>query len=140
MPNINKLHLAGNLTRDPELRYTTNNTPVCNFGVASNRKRGEREETFFGECEAWGKTAEAIDKFFAKGRPIYVEGRLKTEQWEDKKDGSKRSKTRVIVEAFEFLDSKRDGDGEEPRDEEPPAPPVKQQGDHEALGDDDIPF
>ena len=108
MPNLNKVMIMGNLTRDPELRYTPNNTAVCNIGIAVNRKwrnqNGEmQEETTFVDCEAWSRTAEVINEYLRKGRPIYVEGRLKLDQWQDK-EGNNRSKLKVVVESFEFLD------------------------------------
>lgn len=113
MPNLNKVMLMGNLTRDVELKTTPNNQTVGNIGLAVNRRwksaDGEqREETTFIDCEAWGKTAEILSKYLSKGRPVYIEGRLKLDQWEEK-DGTKRSKLRVVVEAFEFIDSKPGG-------------------------------
>jgi single-strand DNA-binding protein len=108
MANFNKVLLMGNLTRDIELRHTTGNQAVANIGLAVNRRYttgdGEkREETTFVDCEAWGKTAETMSKFLAKGRPVFIEGRLKLDQWE--KDGQKFSKLRVVVENFQFIDS-----------------------------------
>ena len=113
MPNLNRVMLMGNLTRDPELRHTPNNTAVAQIGLAINRRwrnqNGEQqEETTFVDCEAWGRTAEVINQYFRKGRPIYIEGRLKLDQWEDKQGGGKRSKLKVVVESFEFLER---GDG-----------------------------
>lgn len=113
--NLNRVFLMGNLTRDPEVRHTSGNTAVANIGVAVNRKwkdqNGEwREDTTFVDCEAWGKTAENISKFFTKGRPIFIEGRLKLDQWENK-EGQKQSKLRVVVENFQFVDSNREGGG-----------------------------
>jgi single-strand DNA-binding protein len=108
MANLNKVMLIGNLTRDPELKYTPGNQAVCEIGLAVNRKYrtkdGEdREDTTFVDCEAWGKQAEVIKQYMAKGRPIYIEGRLKLDTWEDKNGGGKRSKMRVVVEEFQFL-------------------------------------
>ena len=108
MANLNKVMLIGNLTRDPDLKYTPGNQAVCEIGLAVNRKYrtkdGEdREETTFVDCEAWGKQAEVIKQYMAKGRPIYIEGRLKLDTWEDKNGGGKRSKMRVVVEEFQFL-------------------------------------
>ena len=116
--SYNKVLLMGNLTRDPEVRHTGGNQAVANIGLAVNRHwRGvdgeNREETTFIDCEAWGRTAEMIGRYFRKGRPIFIEGRLKLDQWEDKNDGSKRSKLRVVVENFQFVDSKSDGNGDE---------------------------
>ena len=114
MPNLNKVMLMGNLTRDPELRYTPNNTPVVNLGMAINdrwrNQQGEQQEsTTFVDCEAFGRTAEVINQYMRKGRPIYLEGRLKLDQWQDK-DGNNRSKLKVVVLGFQFIDSNR-GDG-----------------------------
>ncbi|MCG3124075.1 MAG: Single-stranded DNA-binding protein [Phycisphaerales bacterium] len=106
--NFNKVILLGNLTRDPELRHTSGNQAVANIGLAVNRRwrspDGEqREETTFVDCEAWGKTAEVMCQYLAKGRPVFIEGRLKLDQWE--KEGQKFSKLRVVVENFQFVDS-----------------------------------
>ena len=116
MASYNKVLLMGNLTRDVEVRHTPSNTAVANVGIAVNRKwrdaNGEmKEEVTFVDCEAWGKTAENISKFFSKGRPIFIEGRLKLDQWQDKNDGTNRSKLKVVVESFEFVDSKGGGGG-----------------------------
>jgi single-strand DNA-binding protein len=114
--SINKVLLLGNLTRDVELKYTQGNQAVANFGLAMNRKfktaAGElREEVTFVDCEAWAATAENMSKFFSKGRPVLVEGRLKLDQWEDKDGGGKRSKIKVVIENFHFVDSKPGGGG-----------------------------
>ena len=100
----------GNLTRDPQLKQTPNNMSVAEIGLACNRKfkgkDGEmREETTFVDCEAWGRTAETMAKYLSKGRPVFVEGRLKLDQWQDK-DGNNRSKLRVVIESFQFVDSR----------------------------------
>ena len=113
MPNLNKVFLMGNLTRDPELRYTPNGTAVADIGLAVNRRRrgqdGEtREETLFVDITAWARTAEVISEYLRKGSPIFIEGRLQLDTWEAQ-DGSKRSKMRVVVESFEFLDSRGGG-------------------------------
>lgn len=109
--SFNKVLLMGNLTRDVEIRHTSGNQAVANIGLAVSRKfrtaDGEtREETTFVDCEAWGKTAETMSKYLHKGRPVFIEGRLKLDTWEDKNDGSKKSKLRVVVENFQFVDSK----------------------------------
>lgn len=116
MPNFNKVFLMGNLTRDPQLRYTPSQTPLCEFGLAVNRKMrlgsGEmKEETTFVDIVAWGKQAEALSKYVAKGRPLFVEGRLTFEQWQTQ-EGQKRSKLRVTLENFQFVDSGRGGGGQ----------------------------
>lgn len=117
MPNLNKVMLMGNLTRDPELRYTPNNTAVANLGMAINRTwfnkqtNEKQEETTFVDLEAWGRTAEVLNQYLKKGRPLYIEGRLKLDQWQDKESGGNRSKLKVVVESFEFLDSRGSGEG-----------------------------
>lgn len=108
--SYNKVLLMGNLTRDVEIRHTSGNTAVANFGLAVNRRfrtqSGEnREETTFVDCEAWGRTAEVMGQYLSRGRPVFVEGRLKLDEWEDKNGGGKRSKLRVVVENFQFVDS-----------------------------------
>jgi single-strand DNA-binding protein len=118
MPNLNKVMLMGNLTRDPEIKYTPKGTAIANFGIAINRvftpEGGERrEEVTFIDLEAFGRTAEVIGEYFKKGRPIYVEGRLKLDQWDDKTTGKKMSKLRVVVESFEFLGSREGAGGGE---------------------------
>jgi single-strand DNA-binding protein len=115
--NFNKVFLMGNLTRDVELRHTQSNTAVGAFGLAVNRRysvgegsnREQREEVTFVDCEAWGRTAEIMSQYLRKGRPVFVEGRLKLDQWEDKNGGGKRSKLVVVVESFQFVDSREDG-------------------------------
>lgn len=108
--SYNKVLLMGNLTRDVEIRHTNSNTAVGNFGIAVNRKYktqgGEhQEETTFVDCEAWGRTAEVMAQYLGKGRAVFLEGRLKLDEWEDKNGGGKRSKLRVVVENFQFVDS-----------------------------------
>lgn len=116
MPNLNRVMIMGNLTRDPELRYLPNsNTAVVQLGVAVNRRwrnqQGEpQEETTFVDCEFFGRPAEVINQYLSKGKPIYIEGRLRLDQWEDR-DGNKRSKLKVVGENFQFLDSRGDGAG-----------------------------
>lgn len=112
MSNFNQVILMGNLTRDPKLSYTPNKTPVVDFGLAVNRKwkkqDGEQgEEVLFIECQVYGKRAEVISKHFEKGSPIFVQGRLKLEQWES--EGKTHSRIRVIVENFEFIGKKANG-------------------------------
>lgn len=112
MASFNKVMLMGNLTRDPELSYLPNNTPVVEIGVASNRRfrrqDGEMgEETLFIDCRTFGRTAEVVNQYFRKGSPIFIEGRLQLDRWEDR-EGNKRSKYRVMIEKFEFLDSRSD--------------------------------
>jgi len=116
MPNLNKVMLMGNLTRDPELRYTANNTAVCKVGLAVNRtwynkQTNERqEETTFVDCTAFAKVAELINQYMEKGRPLFIEGRLNLNQWKDQ-EGNNRSKLDVIIESFQFIDSRGGGGG-----------------------------
>jgi single-strand DNA-binding protein len=110
MASFNKVILAGNLTRDPELRYTPKGTAICQIGLAINRTyntdSGEKkEEVTFVDVEAWARTAEVIAQYLKKGRPILIEGRLKLDQWDDKQTGQKRSRLKVVCENFQFLDS-----------------------------------
>ncbi|HEY0945000.1 MAG TPA: single-stranded DNA-binding protein [Opitutaceae bacterium] len=110
MANFNKVYLIGNLTRDPELRVTPKGTAICQFGIAVNRQFKDesgalRDDTTFVDIEAWGKQGETISKYCTKGRPLFVEGRLKFDQWEDKASGQKRSKLKVVLEGFQFLGS-----------------------------------
>ncbi len=113
MASYNKVILMGNLTRDPQLRYLPSQTAIVEFGLACNRKfrtqSGEdREEVTFVDCSAFAKTAELINQYFTKGKPIFVEGRLKYDQWEDKNGGGKRNKLTVHVDNFQFIGG-RDG-------------------------------
>ncbi|MEY4941679.1 MAG: hypothetical protein RIQ93_3414, partial [Verrucomicrobiota bacterium] len=114
MPSLNKVLLMGNLTRDPELRVTPKGTSICQFSLAINRQfkmeSGEtREEVIFVDVEAWGKQGETISKYCTKGRPLYVEGRLRLDQWEDKNTKEKRSRMKVVLEQFQFLGDSRGG-------------------------------
>jgi single-strand DNA-binding protein len=116
MANFNKVILAGNLTRDPELRYTPKGTAIARLGMAINRnwksETGEtKEEVTFVDVDAWGRQAEVIAQYMKKGRPLLVEGRLKLDQWEDKNTHQKQSKLKVVLESFSFLDSRGGGDG-----------------------------
>lgn len=112
MASLNKVLLIGNLTRDPDVRMMTNGRPVCNFGLALNRsykdaEGNRKDETTFVDVECFGPRAEAVGRFFTKGRAIFVEGRLKLDQWETK-EGEKRSAIRVVLDNFEFVDSRQE--------------------------------
>ena len=114
MPSLNKVLLMGNLTRDPELRVTPKGTSICQFSLAINRQfkmeSGEsREEVIYVDIEAWGKQGETIAKYCTKGRPLFVEGRLRLDQWEDKNTKEKRSRMKVVLEGFQFLGDGRGG-------------------------------
>jgi single-strand DNA-binding protein len=107
MANFNKILLMGNLTRDPQLSYTPSQTPVVDFGLATNRRwtgqdGSQREETCFVDCRMFGKRAEVINKYCKKGNPLFIEGRLTFDSWQAQ-DGTKRSKHRVHVDNFEFI-------------------------------------
>jgi single-strand DNA-binding protein len=113
MANYNKVILMGNLTRDPQLSYLPSQTPVVEIGLAVNRRwrdqQGQqREDTCFIDCRCYGRQAEIINQYMRKGRPLLIEGRLELDQWEAQ-DGSKRSKHRVFIERFSFVDSQSGG-------------------------------
>lgn len=148
MPSFNQVVLMGNCTRDPDLRYLPNNTPVCDIGLAVNEKykskqTGEMvEETHFVDCTAFGKTAENIARFFSKGRPIFICGKLRFEQWEDRQSGQKRSRLKVVVQTWQFVDSDKGGGQDQHQggqqrstQQAPPPPPPPPPG-----GSEDIPF
>src|SRR2546430_1829270 len=154
MASFNKVILVGNLTRDPELRYTPKGTAIAKIGLAINRnwtsETGEKkEEVTFVDVDAFGKTAEIIGQYLKKGRPILVEGRLRLDQWDDKQTGQKRSRLGVGMERFQFRASgSRGGEGEggppaapRPRPaaaaSAPVAEPLEGETPHES---DDVPF
>ncbi len=119
MQGFNKVIIAGNLTRDPELRYTPSGTAIAKFGLAVNRRwkdqNGEqKEETTFVDVDAFGKQAELIGQYLKKGRPLLVEGRLRLDSWEDKQTQQKKTKLGVVLEGMTFLDSgaTREGGGD----------------------------
>lgn len=161
MANFNKVIIAGNLTRDPELRYTPKGTAIARFTLAVNRtwkaETGEnREEVTFVDVDAFSRQAEVIAQYMRKGRPLLVEGRLKLDQWEDKTTHQKISKLRVVLETFSFLESGKGagsdagmGSGSSapeisrPRAITPAAsspPPAAPDSDGPPPEDDDVPF
>ncbi len=163
MPNVNKVIIIGNLTRDPQTRQLPTQNLVAKFGLAMNRKfkthDGEdREEVCFVDCTAFGRQAEIIQKYCRKGKSLYVEGRLRFDSWDDKNGHGKRSKLSVVVESFQFLGGQEDSPAvpATPRDERgvprgnwdganlPPRAPrgkVEQPfGDQMAFKEADIPF
>jgi single-strand DNA-binding protein len=163
MRGFNKVILMGNLTRDPQLKYLPSQTAVVEFGLAVSRKwktpQGEeREDVCFVDCSAFGRGAEVINQYCTKGKPLFVEGRLKLDQWEDKQGGGKRSKMSVVVENFQLLGGPSGGAGgpeeaegsERPPSRAPsrppaaganrPAAPQPPYGDEQKFQDDDIPF
>jgi single-strand DNA-binding protein len=156
MGSVNKVILIGNLGADPELKYTpTGNRPVCNLSVATNEvfkdKTGQRQErTEWHRVTVWGEQAENCHKFLAKGRSVYVEGRLQTRSWDDK-EGKKRYSTEIVADRVVFLSSaggeggaRRPSGGGRPAwgGEENQAPPAAADSDHSGPppSDDDIPF
>ena len=143
MASYNKVILLGNLTREPELRYTPSQTAVVDFGVATNRRwkgadGSDRTETCFVDCTMFGKRAEVISRYFHKGNPIFVEGRLTYDSWTGQ-DGTKRSRLKVTVENFEFVGQGNSGPRGGGGSETPTAPP-DQDFPQAPSGDDDIPF
>lgn len=151
MASFNKVILAGNLTRDPELRYTPKGTAVAKIGLAVNRKwktdTGEtKEEVTFVDVDAFGRQAEVLAQYLRKGRSVLVEGRLKLDQWEDKNTQKKMSRLGVILESFSFLGDGGGGGGRggdemgsspAPRSSSHSAPPA---ADGPEPEDDDVPF
>lgn len=115
MASLNKVMLIGNMTRDPELTYTPSQLAICKFGLAVSRKfrakTGEdREEVLFIDCTVFDKKAETVHQYCTKGKPLFIEGQLKLDTWDDKTTGQKRSKIYVIVDNFQFLGG-RDSQG-----------------------------
>jgi single-strand DNA-binding protein len=146
MASFNKVLLLGNLTRDPEVRYTPKGSAVADLGIAVNRQytldNGEkREEVTFVDVTFWGRTAEVAGEYLKKGRPVFIEGRLQLDTWDDKQSGQKRSKLKVIGETMQMLGSRPGdggGDADAPRAARASAPPKSP-----APGepdDDEIPF
>jgi len=116
MANLNKVMLIGNLTRDPELRYTPKGTAVADISLAINRvwnneQNQKQEETIFVDVTLWGRQAELAQQYLTKGRGAYIEGRLQMDTWDDKETGKKRSKLKVIGESLQFLPDGRGGQG-----------------------------
>jgi single-strand DNA-binding protein len=146
MASFNKVILLGNLTRDPEVRYTPKGSAVCDLGLAVNRQytldSGEkREEVTFVDVVLWSRLAEIAGEYLKKGRPVFIEGRLQMDSWDDKQTGQKRTKLRVIGETMQLLGSRPSGDsaGESGRSGAKPAPPPKPAAPAEP-DDDEIPF
>ena len=150
MASFNKVILMGNLTRDPEVRYTPKGSAVADIGLAVNRvystDNGEkREETTFVDVTLWGRTAEIAGEYLKKGRPVLIEGRLQLDSWDDKQSGQKRSKLKVIGESMQLLGSRQGGgDADEGGGGERMAPrrtsPPPQRPAASEPDDDEIPF
>jgi single-strand DNA-binding protein len=139
MASFNKVILIGNLTRDPQIKYTTGGTAVAELGMAIGRKwfdkttNQQKEETTFVDVTLFGKQAEVAGQYLAKGRPVMIEGRLQLDSWEDRETGHKRSKLRVVGENLVLMGGKRDdAPGEERQSVQPPSP--------ESSSDDEVPF
>jgi single-strand DNA-binding protein len=151
MASFNKVILMGNLTRDPELRYTPKGTAIAKVGLAVNRvwtnEAGEKkEEVTFVDVDIFGRTAENVGQYMRKGRPMLVEGRLKLDQWDDKQTGQKRSRLGIVAETVQFLGGAPGGEGGAPAAPRTPRPaaassaPAAEAGDAEPPHDDDVPF
>jgi single-strand DNA-binding protein len=152
MASFNKVILMGNLTRDPELRYTPKGTAIAKVGLAVNRvwtnEAGEKkEEVTFVDVDIFGRTAENVGQYMRKGRPMLVEGRLKLDQWDDKQTGQKKSRLGVVAETVQFLGGAPGaGEGAAPAAPRPARPaaqssaPASEAGDSEPPQDDDVPF
>ena len=147
MANLNKVMLIGNLTRDPELRYTPKGTAVADIGMAINRvwnnESGQKqEETTFVDVTLWGRQAELAEKYLSKGRGAYIEGRLQLDTWDDKETGKKRSKLKVVGENLQFLPdgkgSAGGGGGQRPQSQG--AAPAASSAPAVEEDEDDIPF
>ena len=116
MANLNRVLLIGNLTRDPEVRYTPKGTAVTEIGLAVNRvysgEDGEKkEEVTFVDVTLWARQAEVAGQYLKKGRPVFIEGRLQLDSWDDKQTGQKRSRLRVVAENLQLLGSRQDAEG-----------------------------
>ena len=114
MASLNKVMLIGNLTRDPEIKYTPKGTAIADIGLAVNRnyttESGEkREEVTFIDVTLWGRTAEIVGEYCKKGRPIFIEGRLQLDTWDDKQTGQKRSKLKVVADNIQLLGGREGG-------------------------------
>lgn len=144
MPEMNITMISGRLTRDPELRYLPSGTAVCNFGIASERryktKEGQQEkDVYYGDCKVFGAIAEWVNQNLTKGRPVMVEGRLTTEEWEVK-DGSRRSATRILCNRVQSLDWAEKSDTGRPTYKPEQKPRDYGQYEIPPDPDDDIPF
>ncbi len=142
LPDLNKVNIVGRLVRDPDLRYTQGNAAICRFSIAASRKykdrNGERkEDTTFVEVTCWNKMAEYIGDQMHKGRPVLVEGSLKSETWQDKQTGQTRSKLLLNANRVQALDWEKQG---QTQNESPRSTAPTQQQERFANGDDDIPF
>ncbi len=143
MANLNKVFLMGNVTRDPELRYIPSGQAVLDLGLAVNRRVKQADDTWgdeatFIDVTVWGKQAENCAEYLSKGRPVFVEGHLRLDQWQDKKTGENRRRLRVTAQRVQFLGGRPRG-AQAPADRPAPPETPPPAGDAE-LSDDDIPF
>jgi single-strand DNA-binding protein len=144
MANLNKVLLLGNVTRDPEVRYTPKGSAVCDLGVAVNRTyttdSGEkREEVTFVDVTLWGRTAEVASEYLKKGRPVFIEGRLQMDTWDDKQTGQKRTRLRVVADNMQLLGGRAQGGAEAPGESRQTSAPPKKSA-PSAPDEDEIPF
>jgi single-strand DNA-binding protein len=144
MANLNKVLLLGNVTRDPEVRYTPKGSAVCDLGVAVNRAyttdSGEkREEVTFVDVTLWGRTAEVASEYLKKGRPVFVEGRLQMDTWDDKQTGQKRTRLRVVADNMQLLGGRPSGGGDAIGESRQTSAPPKKSAPSE-TDEDEIPF
>ena len=149
MPSYNKVLLMGNLTRDVQLKSLPSGQAIAEIAIAINRKfktkdGQDREEVTYVDCECWGPRAEVINKYFSKGKPIFIEGRLRLDSWEDK-DGQKRSKMRVVIDDFQFVEGRGGGGGGGGGGDEGYAPSRSSGGSrggsgHSGIQEEEIPF
>jgi single-strand DNA-binding protein len=151
MASFNKVMLIGNVTRDPEVKYTPKGSAVADLGLAINRtyqnQSGEKvEEVTYLDVELWGRLAEIAGEYAKKGRPIFIEGRLRMDSWEDKQSGQKRNRLKVVGEGLQLLGSRPGTPGGSPGDFETEAPASKSSRpaftapSQTEAADDDIPF
>lgn len=157
MLGFNQFTGLGNVTKDPELRYTPKGAALAQFGLALNEAwkddAGEKHEScVFVDCTAWNKSAEVLAQYVRKGDPLLITGKLRLEQWEDKQGGGRRSKLSITVQGFRLLGGKRDsgsteGDSEPQQGQDPTPARVTSRGERQAVtepaeipGDDDVPF
>jgi single-strand DNA-binding protein len=152
MASLNKVMLIGNVTRDPEVKFTPKGSAVADLGLAINRvytnQSGEKtEEVTYVDVELWGRLAEIAGEYAKKGRPVFIEGRLRLDSWEDKQSGQKRNRLKVVAEGLQLLGSRPGGGGGGGADYEgegevaaKPPRPVPARSAPSEPADDDIPF
>lgn len=141
--NLNRVLIAGNLTRDPQVRFFANEKAVAEFGIAINHKSKDangqtKEDVTFVDVECWGRTAELAGQYLTKGRGCFIEGRLKFDQWDDKESGQKRSKLKVVADNIQFTDKAQTG--ATAAEEAPPAPRKPMAAPVKAGDDSEPPF